>query len=195
MSEELKIRFRIMMRDKLVPVDELLIDPKKLLDHYLSIPRERLTCCSFQGGFCIDVNGKPWNGDAPDDYCIDEFWMTLHWLMALEEVLTWTKGINRVTFWEESQATITVKDHGIVWIEDTPYAREAVMLEELAALMLRESRKYVQLVKLVNEEMERRKENIDREVRGKIIYEMKGGSFEEYIVKVEKEYNAYTSRS
>jgi hypothetical protein len=44
---------------------------------------DRLSCCSFQGGFLIRIDGKPWN----DVYAIDEFWMTFTWVAALKSLV------------------------------------------------------------------------------------------------------------
>jgi hypothetical protein len=56
---------------------------------------DRLTCCSFQGGFWITINGQEWNQRTTD-----EFWMTLSWLRGLSLLLNGeTHAV--VYFWEE----------------------------------------------------------------------------------------------
>lgn len=42
-----------------------------------------LTCCSFRGGLCVDVGGRPWAGAN----VVDEFHMALTWIDALITVL------------------------------------------------------------------------------------------------------------
>jgi hypothetical protein len=83
-----------------------------LIDEWLS--RERLTCCDFQGGFLITVNGTRWNGTL-----IDEYWMTMSWFNALERLI---RGESRASAfpWEEGEVilersgdhlTLYEKDH------------------------------------------------------------------------------------
>jgi hypothetical protein len=65
---------------------------------------DRLTCCSFQGGFWITIDGSEWN-----ERTTDEFWMTMNWLQGLTQML---KGAThaRVHFWEES--ALSLERHG-----------------------------------------------------------------------------------
>lgn len=83
--------------------------PAAMLDEYLTAPSA--TCCNFQGGFFVDVNGATWS----DDSTVDEFRMTMIWFEAMvallrgaasfgpgygpweESTLTWSRGGDTVT--------------------------------------------------------------------------------------------------
>jgi hypothetical protein len=49
------------------------------IDDWLARPR--LTCCDFQGGLLLDIDGVRWNGTG-----FDEFWMTVSWYWALTQL-------------------------------------------------------------------------------------------------------------
>lgn len=88
-----------------VPVNQL--DPGTWLEILLAEPA--LSCCSFQGGYCLFVDGEAWNGDADSlsgelCFCFDEFWMTTSWLNALQRLLAGESGPVLMAYWEESRA-------------------------------------------------------------------------------------------
>lgn len=78
-----------------LPIEAAPANTDRLIEDWLS--RERLTCCDFQGGYLITHQGTLWN-----DGMLDEYWMALSWLSALEQMI---KGATKTMAypWEESQ--------------------------------------------------------------------------------------------
>ncbi|NNB90102.1 hypothetical protein HJC10_31285 [Corallococcus exiguus] len=87
--------FRVLIGPDWVPLPFLEGLEAEAVDMYLRRPS--VTCCSFQGGFFIDVGGHPFS----DDGSVDEFWMTWSWFFALKALLDGAAetGANP---WEES---------------------------------------------------------------------------------------------
>ncbi|KER09085.1 MAG: hypothetical protein HY22_13770 [[Candidatus Thermochlorobacteriaceae] bacterium GBChlB] len=69
MAAPLKITFKVYLeaQERWTPATELLGRAESVVDSYLRL--NHLTCCSFQGGFFIDIDGKPWS----DESTVDEF--------------------------------------------------------------------------------------------------------------------------
>ena len=62
---------------------------------------DHMSCCAFQGGFLITIDGKPWN----EIYGLDEFAMSFTWLHALKKLLQSDSSQPSTTNafpWEES---------------------------------------------------------------------------------------------
>ncbi|MCS6814922.1 MAG: hypothetical protein NZ772_15305 [Cyanobacteria bacterium] len=125
-----------------------------LLDDYLG--QQRLTCCSFQGGFAIDVDGVRWNEGG-----IDEFWMTMHWFEGLNRVLRGGAIATAVTsVWEESW--LVLHRHGDTLTFHDGYAPPfvhppvSVNLWAFAACLLRAGRVLEQLIARIKYEIEER---------------------------------------
>jgi hypothetical protein len=79
-------------------LDEL--EPATLLDQWLA--ESRLTCCSMQGGFFIDIDGQVWS----DDSTVDELWMTMAWFRALGALAGGAESYGPTLGpWEESRLT------------------------------------------------------------------------------------------
>ena len=106
---------------------------RAIVDAFVAL--ERVTCCSFQLGFYIDIDGTPWS----DESTTDEPSMTWTWLPALVALLS-GEGATHATPWEESALTL-VSDGELVVMEDVhgsgqiSMRRVAVPLRDLAARM------------------------------------------------------------
>jgi hypothetical protein len=104
-----------------------------VVDAYLATPH--LTCCSFQLGFHVDVDGVPWS----DEGTLDEPRMTWSWVRALTE-LCGGAGAAHAVPWEESSLTL-VREGDVVTMEDVhgsgrvSMRRVAVSLRELSTRM------------------------------------------------------------
>src|ERR1700733_5120681 len=105
MQNELTIEFRLLIGDDHVLVDDLLKVPERLLDYYMS--EEDPTDSTFQGGYCISVGEKKWNGK--EEFYFDMFSYTLNWLSGIEKLLLKELTVAEIGFWEESTATATLK--------------------------------------------------------------------------------------
>lgn len=114
-----------------------------LLDGYLRRPS--LTCCSFIGGFRIDVDGSWWN-----DGGIDEFWMSATWPTALADVLEQGEGgAAGGPAWEES--TLMLTHRGVrLWLDDAAartWPPVDVALRPFAESVLREAKLFQRLMR------------------------------------------------
>ncbi|WP_043321462.1 hypothetical protein [Corallococcus coralloides] len=87
--------FRVLIGPDWVPLPFLEGLEAEAVDMYLR--RAPVTCCSFQGGFFIDVGGQPFS----DDGSVDELWMTWSWFFALKALLDGAAETG-VHPWEES---------------------------------------------------------------------------------------------
>ncbi|NOK15882.1 hypothetical protein [Corallococcus carmarthensis] len=87
--------FRVLIGPDWVPLESLEGREAEAVDMYLRHPS--VTCCSFQGGFFIDVGGHPFT----DDGSVDEFWMTWSWFVALKALLDGAEETGAHP-WEES---------------------------------------------------------------------------------------------
>ncbi len=84
----------------------------KIVNNYLAKPR--LTCCSFQGGFVIWVNGQCWNS-----YTIDEFATTMNWYGAYEKLLREGEQIKTTTWvWDESTLNLQRAENSLLMYEE-----------------------------------------------------------------------------
>jgi hypothetical protein len=155
MSESLRVEFQVgvLVAGEWLwrPVDDLLGHADGLVDQYLQI--ENLHCCDFQGGFFIEVDGRPWNDAAT----VDEFWMTMTWFYALREILL-GKPSAKAFPWEESQLVLARRGSRLE-IEDWHHAagpvcpKVALDLADFTRQMLREGRKFGALMAEVQAEV------------------------------------------
>ncbi len=76
--------------------------------------RDRVTCCSCQGGFDIWVDGESWNHS-----CVDEWWMTMTWFHGLEHLLgggSHFEVTGRTALWEQAETVfLRRKERLILW--------------------------------------------------------------------------------
>ncbi len=159
MPTPLDITFKISIGTKDIswmPVKELLGRAAFVVDSYLS--HDRLTCCIFKGGFFIDIDGKPWS----DESTVDEFWMTMSWLAALNRIFDGAEQANAFP-WEESQMTLTrIGDE--LELQDVLHYSGAIVLpkvrvpiREFSQQILAESAKFAKLVAELKADVERRR--------------------------------------
>lgn len=87
--------FRVLVGPDWVPLAFLEGLEAEAVDMYLRRPV--VNCCAFQGGFFIDVEGRPFS----DDGSVDEFWMTWSWFFGLKALLDGAEEAG-VHPWEES---------------------------------------------------------------------------------------------
>jgi len=185
----LRIQFQFRTREGKFTVDELLRDPSGLVNYYLQLPR--LTCCDFQAGYCIDVNGKPWNGDN-EGYDYDEPWMTCHWLYGLQAIFNGEAKQAGVGFWEQSTATVKFIDEDILEIED-PAAHAGggvcapawVDAKEFCSQMISETKKYIQLCNMIEEDLNHRGDAVPKERVDTINNELYYAIFQQEMQKLE----------
>src|SRR5262249_17397168 len=138
--------FWMSARELISRIDDLLL-------YYLRQPR--LSCCTMQAGFFIEIDGVPWNG--PDS--VDEFVMAATWLSALGSILARGKKQAFGWAWEESSAQI--RRHGnLLDLEDIHHSgqvvcpKRTVELEGFARQMLRESQAWVELADHTTRELD-----------------------------------------
>lgn len=89
----------------------LLDEVEPLLDAYLA--EERLSCCSIQGGFFVDVDGVPWS----DEGTVDEPHMTNVWFHMLRELLAGATHTGGMGPWEQSQLVVERRGATIVMVD------------------------------------------------------------------------------
>jgi hypothetical protein len=122
-----------------------------LVDVYLT--EERLTCCSFQAGFFIDVDGVPWS----DDGTVDEPWMTLVWFHALRDLLRGSPDTGPMTGpWEESRMTWSLVGDTLAMVDDVA-PRVEVPFEDFATRLFEEGRLLASIARTVRASVERRR--------------------------------------
>jgi len=170
MTQSFKVDFKIIVGhedDDWISVDDLLGLSEDLVDYYLSV--DDLHCCGFQGGFFIDIDGKPWS----DEGTVDEFWMTTTWIRALQEVLD-GKEIAKAHPWEESNLTLYRKGDELE-LEDVHFSGRTAMpkirvpLSEFAGQIFRENKKFSKLVAEIENEIEmRRTHGVSEEIEVKL---------------------------
>jgi hypothetical protein len=103
---------------------------------------ERVTCCTLQGGFAIDVDGTPWNDEA-----IDEIRMSATWLGAIAR-LQQGSLVEHVWAWEESQMTL-VREGSVVELSDVHHSghvvcpRVVLPLDALASALVEAARPWL----------------------------------------------------
>jgi hypothetical protein len=86
MTPVVRVELRILVDGTFQPADAWLSRIDDLSSRYSA---ENLRCCSMQGGFFIDIDGVPWS----DESTVDEFWMTLGFIRALDEILRGATGV------------------------------------------------------------------------------------------------------
>lgn len=110
------VEARVRLAERWVTITEPRALAERCLDGWRVDPR--LRCCSFQGGFFIDVNGQPWS----DDGTLDEFPMTMCWFEALAALMEGASTFGPAYGpWEESRLTWT-RDGDLLWMEDIHYS-------------------------------------------------------------------------
>jgi hypothetical protein len=144
MPQSVNVEFKVLFDEEWLPVDMFLPDGDDLLDHYIGTAG--LHCCSFQGGFFIDVDGQAWS----DDGMVDEFWMTTTWLSALQEILDGAPAATAHP-WEESRLALACAGDTLE-MEDIHHSghiampRVQVSLADFSRQVVAESRKFAQLI-------------------------------------------------
>ena len=180
MEKNLTIEFKLLIGEEHISVDDCLKNPKKLLDYYLS--EEDATDSSFQGGYCISVNGKKWNAIAGEFY-FDMFSYSLNWLKGIEILLSKDQTEENVGFWEESNAKAILKESNTLEIIDKTVNGKilgesvSIDFENFCSLMLSESKKYESLALLVKARIMDASKHIDKEKGIQVIREMCGDDF------------------
>ncbi|WP_426745175.1 hypothetical protein VZQ01_27950 [Myxococcus faecalis] len=86
---------RVFVKQRWVGLADLQGLEREYLDDVLRRPR--VSCCSFVGGFFIDVGGVAFS----DEDSVDELWMTWSWFFALDKLLDGADEA-RTAPWEES---------------------------------------------------------------------------------------------
>jgi hypothetical protein len=138
------------------PIDLCLDDVASVVDLYLR--NEQATCCTYQGGFFITVDGEVWS----DSGTVDEFRMTMTWFNALARLCEGALSA-QVWAWEESALTLT-RDGDWLEMEDIHHSghvclpRLRVPLVPFVEEVLREGERFAVFVRLVRAEVDRRKE-------------------------------------
>jgi hypothetical protein len=187
MENELTITFQLLVGEDNVPVEELLKDPEALLDYYLA--DEDKTDSTFQGGYCISVNGKKWNGD--NDFYFDLFAYSLNWLKGIQQLLLKESHVAEVGFWEESVAKATLIGDSQLQIQDAGVngrvlaAPVTVDLEAFCRALLSAGRGYEELAASVKQLIIGRGDEIEEEEGERIIDEMCGREYQLYNNAVE----------
>jgi hypothetical protein len=144
MLQSVQVEFTLLVDEQWVPIDTFLSYGDYLLDHYISTPG--LYCCNFQGGLFIQVDGQVWS----DDGTVDEFWMTMTWLHALNTILDGTSTATAHP-WEESRLTLTRVGDALE-MEDIHYSghiampRVQVSLADFGTQVAVEFRKFARLL-------------------------------------------------
>jgi hypothetical protein len=88
--------FRMLVESKWVPLADLEGLEQEVVDDVLR--HAQVGCCSFQGGFFIEVNGVTFSDEAS----VDELWMTWSWFFALRKLLDGAEAAEAGP-WEESR--------------------------------------------------------------------------------------------
>ena len=81
-----------------LPIENAAAYNNLLIDDWLG--RNQLTCCDFQGGFLINLDGQRWNENA-----IDEYKFTKTWLDAIEKLLNGETEV-RVAPYEQGELVL-----------------------------------------------------------------------------------------
>ncbi len=183
MSKEiLAIEFELLVGEEKISADELLVEPGKLLDYYVS--EEDATDSNYPGGFCISVGGKKWNGG--EEFYFDMFSYTLNWLKGIEELLSNESIMVDVGFWEESVATAILKEENKLEILDKSVNGRIIApsiivnFESFCRQLLNESRKYESLALLVKQKILSKAKSIDLNRAHQIIREMCADEFRDH---------------
>ena len=163
-----------------MPIEFAPLYNDKLIQHWLD--GERLTCCDFQGGFEIDVDGKFWN-----DGCVDEFWMTMSWFYALEAFLN-GETEREISVWEESRLVLK-RDGDALTMYEVRHLPDTcqpvtVSFRELAAQMCSEGRVFAAWVRSLHDEVARRLPNSEVETLQKAIRDRLPETTEEKLAKI-----------
>ncbi|MDB5258071.1 MAG: hypothetical protein JWM14_2766 [Chitinophagaceae bacterium] len=187
MENNLSITFQLLVGEDHIAVEDLLQNPESLLDYYLA--DEDQTDSTFQGGYCIVVNGKKWNGD--NDFYFDLFAYSLNWLKGIQELLLKETNTAEVGFWEESVAKATLVGETQLQIEDASVngrvlaPAEVVDFELFSRELLKAGRGYEALAASIKQLIHVRGPLIEEQEGERIIQEMCGREYQQYNDAVE----------
>jgi len=123
---------------------------ERIVKNYLANPS--LSCCSFQGGFVIWVDEQCWN-----DYCIDEFSMTMHWYGAYEKLLREGEQAKTTTWvWEESSLNLQRAENSLLMYEErsslfNSWLPVTVNFWEVGRQLVSEGRYYVSYIQAIQQ--------------------------------------------
>jgi len=132
-----------------VSIDKILDNLEPLIDSYLNL--DNPSCCEFQGGFFIEIDGNPWN----DEGYVDEFRMTHNWFWALNKLLE--NDIARFSPWEESEMYLERNADGVL-IKDYGLIPCWVPLKSLYNGIIDEGYKFADLIDKIKVHVDRRKQ-------------------------------------
>ena len=145
--QQLDVRFLVQVGNFFSPIEHVVENVPFLVDAYMA--KESLSCCDFAGGFEIRIDRRIWN-----DGGIDEFWMTVSWLMALEKIVVEGESEATAAPWEESY-TVLRRDGNRLGIEDgrpdlePAFPQVSVDLAEFVDQVIEETRLWHRLVEKV----------------------------------------------
>jgi len=159
MTQDFQIEFKILLGDDdrdddWVALDQLIGNSAYIVDFFADAERKH---SDFQGGFFIDVDGKPWS----DDGAVDEIRMTRTWFDALKKILNGRETAEAHP-WEESRLTLK-RGGDALEMEDIHYSgrvslpRVTVPFYEFTAQMLKEGGKALGIIKEIQEEIRKRR--------------------------------------
>lgn len=167
MPQPIQVEFRLLFGEDWLPIDMFLSYSDRLLDHYIST--SGLHCCDLQGGLFIQVDGQVWS----DDGTVDEFWMTMTWLEALNTILDGAHAAAAHP-WEESRLALTCVGDSLE-MEDTHHSghiampRVQVSLADFGGQAAVEFRKFARLIEELKTVIaERRAAGVDDEVEAQL---------------------------
>ncbi|MDB5272777.1 MAG: hypothetical protein JWO58_1144 [Chitinophagaceae bacterium] len=187
MGKALEIDFYLLVGENKVSAKELLMTPQVLLDYYLG--EEETTDSTFQGGYCISIDGKKWNGK--EEFYFDLFAYTLNWLKGIEELLLKKQTSVDVGFWEESVAKATLLGNGEIEIMDATVNGRAltdvsrVDLQQFCKCLLQATQTYSLLAERIKELIFFNVQSIDEKKAQQIIQEMCADEFVQYSSSIE----------
>jgi hypothetical protein len=135
--------------DEWYPAELCVDDIPWVLDTYLS--QERLSCCSMQGGYFMELDGA----SLVDGSAVDEFRMTMTWFPALANLCRDSRR-EQVWAWEESGMTLT-RDGTWLDLEDKCLPRMRVPFVAFTEEALREAQHFAEFVRRLGAEVARRR--------------------------------------
>ncbi|MFT3764243.1 MAG: hypothetical protein QM820_01785 [Minicystis sp.] len=157
MNRVTRLEFGLLAGGAWRPLDEVTGRAPELVSSWLA--EDRLSCCSFQGGFFIDIDGEPWS----DDGTVDEYWMTVSWFAALAALLGGEETFGPTSGpWEESQLVWRREGDDVV-MEDIHHSGSVAMkkvrvpLRPLAERVAAEGRRFLTLAVAIGAEVVRRR--------------------------------------
>jgi hypothetical protein len=163
-----------------MPIEFAAVYVEEFIQHWLD--DSPLTCCDFQGGFEIDVDGKWWNDGA-----IDEFWMTMHWFQAIEAFLNGATE-QEIRVWEEGHLILQRTADAFTMYERNhrPDACPPVTVSfnSLVTQMCAQAQVFAAWVRSLHEEVNRRLPNADFKAIGRSFVNRDPETTEEKLAKI-----------